>query len=97
VDDLNIDLGKIRIRSKGKDGGHNGLKSIDQHLGGNNYSRMRLGIGNDFHSGQQVNFVLGEWTEEEQSTKSTMVKNAQEALLSFCFAGINNTMNTFNN
>lgn len=97
VDDLNIDLGLVRIRSKGKDGGHNGLKSIDQHLGGNNYARMRLGIGNDFHRGQQVDFVLGEWTSEEKSKKDSMVKKAKEALLSFCFDGIQNTMNKFNN
>lgn len=96
VDDLHLDLGLIRIRSKGKDGGHNGLKSIDQHLGGNNYSRMRLGIGKDFHSGQQVHYVLGEWTEDEISTKKNMVERAKEAVLSFSFSGMDNTMNAFN-
>ena len=97
VDDLNVDLGKIRLRGKGKDGGHNGLKSIDQFVGGNAYARMRIGIGNDFHKGQQVNFVLGEWSAEEKAVKNDIVKKAGDAALSFCFAGIGNTMNQFNN
>ena len=96
VDDLNIELGTLRLRAKGKDGGHNGLKSIDQYAGGNNYARMRLGIGSDFHKGQQVNFVLGKWTNEELETKNKLIKRAAEAVLSYCFAGPQNTMNKFN-
>ena len=65
VDDLNIDFGKIRLRGKGAAGGHNGLKDIEQVLGTSKYARLRVGIGNDFRKGRQVDFVLGKWTEEE--------------------------------
>jgi PTH1 family peptidyl-tRNA hydrolase len=97
MDDLNLDLGRIRIRAKGKDGGHNGLKSIDQYAGGNNYARLRLGIGNNFFTGQQVNYVLGNWESDEENKKDAMIDVACKAILSFSFAGIQNTMNQFNN
>ena len=68
LDDLNLPFGKMRMRAKGKDGGHNGLKDIDKMLGQNNYARLRFGIGNQYSKGKQVDFVLGEWSiEEEQS------------------------------
>jgi peptidyl-tRNA hydrolase, PTH1 family len=66
LDDLAIDLGALRLRLKGSDGGHNGLKSIDQTLGTQQYARLRFGIGNHFPKGRQVDFVLGTWKTEEE-------------------------------
>lgn len=96
VDDLHLDLGKLRLRSKGSDGGHNGLKDIQQVLSGNNYPRLKFGIGNDFHSGQQVDFVLGKWTKEEEEKLKKQIKKAAEACKSFATIGIKYTMEQFN-
>ena len=96
VDDLHLDLGKLRIRAKGSDGGHNGLKDIQQVLGGNKYPRLKFGIGNDFHSGQQVDFVLGKWTSDEEDTLNKVIKKAAEATKSFAAIGIKFTMEQFN-
>jgi len=96
VDDLHLDLGKLRLRGKGSDGGHNGLKDIQQVLGGNKYPRLKFGIGNDFHSGQQVDFVLGKWTNDEKDILQKMIKKAAEAIKSFATIGIKFTMEQFN-
>ena len=96
VDDLNLDFGKIRIRTKGSDGGHNGLKDIQQYIG-KDYVRLRVGIGNTFHKGQQVDFVLGKWSEEEKEKLPGIIKQCSDAILSFSFRGINQTMSNFNN
>lgn len=96
MDDLNLPFGKQRLRGKGSDGGHNGLKDIDQVTGGNNYARLRFGIGNDFHSGQQVNFVLGKWDEEERKTLPELIKYAAETAKAFGTIGLNHTMNQYN-
>jgi len=96
VDDLHLDLGKLRLRAKGSDGGHNGLKDIQQVLGGTNYPRLKFGIGNDFHSGQQVDFVLGKWTSEEVDIRQKMIKKAADATKSFASIGIKFTMEQFN-
>ncbi len=96
VDDLHLDLGKLRLRGKGSDGGHNGLKDIQQVLGGNKYPRLKFGIGNDFHSGQQVSFVLGKWNSDEQDTLTKMIKKAADATKSFATIGIKYTMEQFN-
>lgn len=96
VDDLNIDLGMLRLRGKGSDGGHNGLKDIDQMTGGNNYARLRVGIGNNFSKGRQVNFVLGEWTSEEQEQIPTILKRSAEASLAFGTIGLGHAMNRYN-
>ncbi len=97
VDDLALPLGSIRIRSKGSDGGHNGLKSIDSALESQNYARLRFGIGNEFARGRQVDYVLGEWTDEEAKTLAERVQKAAEAILSFGTIGIERTMNLYNN
>ena len=97
VDDLHLDFGQIRLRGKGSDAGHNGLKSIDQLTGGNNYARLRCGIGRDFHPGQQADYVLGEWKPEEREGLPAMIKSAGEMVLSFAGHGLQNTMNKFNN
>lgn len=96
LDDLNLPFGKQRLRAKGSDGGHNGLKNIDQLNGGNNYARLRIGIGNEFSKGRQVNYVLGKWTEEERSGFSEVLKYASETVKSFATIGIARTMNQFN-
>jgi len=95
VDDLNLDLGRIRIRGKGSDGGHNGLKDIQQYIG-KDYVRLRVGIGNSFHKGQQVNFVLGKWSDEERTKLTEIVKDCSGAILSFSFRGLQQTMTAFN-
>lgn len=96
LDDLNLPFGKQRLRGKGSDGGHNGLKDIDRMCGGNNYARLRFGIGNDYHKGQQANFVLGEWTSEEQDQLSELVKYAGDTAKAFGTIGLQHTMSQFN-
>ncbi len=96
LDDLNLDFGSIRIRASGADGGHNGLKDIQEQLSTNAYARLRIGIGNHFGKGQQVDYVLGKWNAQENKWLPQIIKLAGDAALSFCFAGMKNTMNTFN-
>lgn len=96
VDDIHLDLGRLRLRGKGSDGGHNGLKDIQQVLGGNNYARLRLGVGNDFHSGQQANYVLGKWKGDEVEKVNTQIKKAADAVKSFASIGLKFTMEKFN-
>jgi len=96
VDDLNLPFGKQRLRGKGSDGGHNGLKDIDAMTGGNNYARLRVGIGSDFSKGKQINFVLGKWTEEEQGTLAEIIDYAAGTAKSFAAIGLNHTMNNRN-
>jgi PTH1 family peptidyl-tRNA hydrolase len=96
VDDMNLDLGKMRLRAKGSDGGHNGLKDIQEKLGSNEFIRLRLGIGNDFHKGQQVNFVLGKWKSHEQEPVSILKEKAAKAVLNFATIGMKHTMDSLN-
>ena len=96
VDDLHMELGKLRMRAKGSDGGHNGLKDIQQVLGGNKYPRLKFGIGNDFHSGQQVDFVLGKWKADEEENLQKAIKKAANATKSFATIGLKFTMEQFN-
>ncbi|MEE1897527.1 aminoacyl-tRNA hydrolase [Flavobacterium rakeshii] len=96
TDDLNLPFGTIRMKAKGSDGGHNGLKNIQQLLNSAEYPRFRFGISDEFKKGQQVDYVLGEWSEEEKAKLSERLDVACEAIKSFALAGLNNTMNTFN-
>nr|WP_314783947.1 aminoacyl-tRNA hydrolase [uncultured Capnocytophaga sp.] len=96
-DDLNIPFGTIRIKGKGSDGGHNGLKDIQAQLNTQQYARLRFGISSNFESGKQIDYVLGEWTPEEQTLLPERLQKSAEAVLSFGLAGLNITMNTFNN
>ncbi|WP_068597076.1 aminoacyl-tRNA hydrolase [Vaginella massiliensis] len=96
TDDLNLPFGTLRMRGKGSDGGHNGLKDIQNKLQTTNYPRLRFGVGNKFLKGQQIDYVLGAWTEEEQLAFQERVKLASDAALSFVFNGLNNTMNLYN-
>ena len=95
-DDIALPFGTIRIRAKGSDGGHNGLKSIAELLGNSDYARLRFGIGGDFPKGFQVDYVLGEWTPDERATLPGRIGTAAEAVLSFGTAGLERTMNGFN-
>ncbi|MEZ4853089.1 aminoacyl-tRNA hydrolase [Flavobacterium sp.] len=96
TDDLNLSFGTIRIKAKGSDGGHNGLKSVQQLLNTTEYPRFRFGISDDFKKGRQVDYVLGEWTEEEKEKLKERLSVSVEAIKSFVLAGLNNTMNAFN-
>lgn len=95
-DDLNLDFGKIRIRPNGSDGGHNGLKSIQELLGSTTYPRMRMGIGSQFSKGKQVNFVLGKWSEDEAAELPHIITRAAEAVHAFAGIGIDRAMNLYN-
>lgn len=96
VDDLNLTFGNIRMRGKGSDGGHNGLADIQQKLGTTQYNRMRIGIGNDFHKGQQVDFVLGKWSAEEAKHVQTIISKCAEAVKDFCSIGMKRAMDKHN-
>lgn len=97
VDDLALPFGTIRLRGKGSDGGHNGLKSINQLLGTQDYARLRFGIGDNFPKGKQVDYVLGEWTPEEEERFPTMLKHCGVVIENFIFIGIDKTMSLYNN
>ncbi len=97
ADDLALPYGTIRIRSKGSDAGHNGLKNINEILGTNVYSRLRFGIGNEYLKGQQIDYVLGEWDDEEKQKLPERIEKCKQAILSFPMIGIQRTMNQFNN
>ncbi|MFD0998433.1 aminoacyl-tRNA hydrolase [Ohtaekwangia kribbensis] len=97
VDDLALPFGSLRLRTKGSSAGHNGLKNIEQLLGGQDYSRLRFGIGNDFGKGQQVDFVLSNFDKAEFEKLPEVINKANEMVLSFCTIGPERTMNVFNN
>lgn len=96
TDDVNIDFGFIRIKIKGSAGGHNGLKDIQEKLNTQQYTRFRFGVGGNYSKGRQVDFVLGQWTKEEQSQLIERIPMSTKAILSFGTDGINNTMNNYN-
>ncbi len=96
VDDLALPFGTLRLKAKGSDAGHNGLKHIAATLGTENYARLRFGIGNDFPRGGQIDFVLGNFTEEDMKTMDERLEMAGEIVKNFCLAGISLTMNQFN-
>jgi PTH1 family peptidyl-tRNA hydrolase len=96
VDDLALPIGAFRLRKKGSDGGHNGLISIIEHLETNEFPRLRVGIGNDFAKGHQVNYVLGRWTQEEEKILIPRIDLAVDMIKSFALAGIERTMTMYN-
>ncbi len=97
VDDLALPFGSLRLKGKGSDAGHNGLKHIAATIGTQNYARLRFGIGNDFPKGGQVDFVLGHFNEADMRLMPERLEMAAEIIKSFCLAGLNITMNQFNN
>ena len=97
VDDLALPFGSLRLKGKGSDAGHNGLKHIAATLGTQNYARLRFGIGNDFPRGGQIDFVLGHFSEDDRKLLPERLETAGEIVKSFCLAGLSNTMNQYNN
>lgn len=96
VDDLALPFGKLRMRPQGSNAGHNGLKNIEQVLGSTNYPRLRFGIGDNFHKGQQANYVLSNFNPEEQKSLVQHMDKACDMILSFATLGIAQTMTRFN-
>ncbi|WP_241697158.1 aminoacyl-tRNA hydrolase [Winogradskyella eckloniae] len=96
TDDLNLPFGSLRLKTKGSDGGHNGLKDTQDKLQTVKYNRFRFGISNEFSKGRQVDYVLGEWNDEETTKLKERLKISSELVKSFALAGVNNTMNQFN-
>ncbi|HNP32169.1 MAG TPA: aminoacyl-tRNA hydrolase [Flavobacterium sp.] len=96
TDDLNLPFGTIRIKGKGSDGGHNGLKNIQLILNTSEYPRFRFGISDEFKKGQQVDYVLGEWNEIEREKLPERFEVGKQIVESFALAGLNETMNSFN-
>jgi len=97
VDDLALPFGTLRLRARGGDAGHNGLAHIISILGTQNFARLRFGIGDDFMPGGQVNYVLGEWEEEQKKELPDRIDNACEIIRSFGVIGLERTMNAYNN
>ena len=97
VDDIALPFGTLRLKPKGSDAGHNGLKHIQDVLGHSNYNRLRFGIGNDFPRGGQVNYVLSPWSDEEQSALPERLDMAVEMIKTFSLMGPQFTMNAYNN
>lgn len=96
TDDFNLPFGTLRMKAKGTDGGHNGLKDTQITLNTPNYPRLRFGISDEFSKGRQVDYVLGEWNKEEQKDLPERLSTAASMALSFTHAGLANTMNQFN-
>ncbi len=96
TDDINLPFGTIRLKTKGSDGGHNGLKDIQQTLNTTKYNRYRFGVGAEFSKGRQVDYVLGEWNEEEKTALVERLKKSSELIKSFVLSGVSITMNQFN-
>jgi PTH1 family peptidyl-tRNA hydrolase len=96
VDDLALPFGTLRLRGKGSDAGHNGLKNINAVLGHQNYARLRFGIGNDFGRGQQIDYVLGKWSDEENDQMSELQDRCINIVKGFGTIGLARTMNQYN-
>ena len=96
TDDIALPFGTLRLKGKGSDGGHNGLKNINEILGSQNYARLRFGVGNDFGKGRQVEYVLSKWNDEEEKQLEERIEQCQKIIKSFCTIGLNQTMSDFN-
>jgi len=97
TDDIHLPFGSIRLKAKGSDGGHNGLKDIQEKLNTVQYNRYRFGVGADFGTGRQVDYVLGEWSEEERIALKERFEKSTALIESFALAGLSITMNLYNN
>lgn len=96
TDDLNLSYGTIRIKPRGTDGGHNGLKNIQLLLNSSEYPRFRFGISDEFKKGKQIDYVLGDWNDDEKTRLQERLEMASQIITSFALAGLDTTMNTFN-
>jgi len=95
-DDINLPFGRLRLRKSGSDGGHNGLKNIIELLETQNFARLRAGVGHEFSSGGQVDFVLGEFSQEQKETISQLAKTVIDGVKTWAFAGLEKAMNGVN-
>jgi PTH1 family peptidyl-tRNA hydrolase len=96
VDDFALPFGSLRLRGKGSDGGHNGLKNIAENLSTENYARLRFGTGHNFPRGGQVDFVLSNFNENDMKQMPELLSTSGDIIKNFCLSGLNNTMNQFN-
>jgi peptidyl-tRNA hydrolase, PTH1 family len=96
TDDIALPYGKLRMKSKGSAGGHNGLRNIQEILGDSAYNRLRFGVGDDFGKGKQIDYVLGNFQGEQFEQLPEHLDRASEMILSFCLQGLDKTMNVFN-
>jgi PTH1 family peptidyl-tRNA hydrolase len=96
TDDINLGFGTIRLKTKGSDGGHNGMKDIQLFLNSTTYNRFRFGVGDEFGKGRQVDYVLGKWNEEERKALPERLEKATQLICSFVLSGVKITMNQFN-
>ncbi len=96
VDDIHLEFGTCRLRKKGSSGGHNGLQDIEEKMGRRDYPRLRVGVGNNFFSGQQIDYVLGEWTEEEVAGLTAILDRSVEMIKSYVLAGADQSMSRYN-
>lgn len=96
VDDIALPFGSLRLRTKGSSAGHNGLKNIELVLAGQNYSRLRFGVGDEFHKGQQIDYVLSNFTQEQFDLLPPLIAKANDMILSYCTIGPERTMSHYN-
>ena len=96
TDDINLEFGTLRLKTKGSDGGHNGLKDIQECIQTTTYNRFRFGVGADFGKGRQIDYVLGEWNDEERKSLTERLEKSAQLIISFVLSGVKNTMNRFN-
>ncbi|WP_422861708.1 aminoacyl-tRNA hydrolase [Flagellimonas sp. W118] len=96
TDDINLPFGTLRLKTKGSDGGHNGLKDVQNTLQTVKYNRFRFGVGAEFSKGRQVDYVLGQWNDEENKALPERLQKSVDLIHSFIFSGVKNTMNQFN-
>jgi len=97
TDDIALPFGTLRLKPKGSDGGHNGLKSIQELIGGSKYPRLRFGVGSDFGKGQQVKYVLSNWKLDEVVPLQMKIETSVEMIKAFGTIGLDRTMNQYNN
>lgn len=97
VDDISLPFGTLRLRGQGSAGGHNGLKSIESCIQAQNYARLKFGIGSNFARGQQIDYVLGAWDEDEEKHMPELLKTTTDIIVSFCLQGLPRTMTQYNN
>jgi PTH1 family peptidyl-tRNA hydrolase len=96
TDDLALPFDKLRLKGKGSSAGHNGLQNIEELVGGQKYARLKIGIGEEFSKGKQIDFVLGEFTKQEQETLPFIINNSIEYIHTFATIGLQMTMNQLN-
>ena len=96
TDDVHLDFGYLRLRKQGSDGGHNGLRDIQEKLGSTKYPRLRIGVGSNFSKGRQADYVLSTWNPDEQSKLPLIVEQTVKAVIHFATQGLEKTMNLYN-